>query len=115
MAYIKTDETGRITAASYDFHCGDGEIRVEIPEDVPFARIHDYRYVDEAFVYDPVPEQKESDPVAPRNIMEGEYITVKGVLYKAIANIPSGEPIITGQNAIETTIEEQLAEMAKGE
>ena len=53
--------------------------------------------------------------VAPRNITAGEYITVNGVLYKALANIPNGEPIITGQNAVETTIEEQLAELAKGE
>lgn len=53
--------------------------------------------------------------VAPRNITAGEYITVNGILYKATANIPSGEIIVTGQNAIETTIEEQLAELAKGE
>lgn len=52
---------------------------------------------------------------APRNVTAGEYITVNSVLYLAISNIPFGEPIITGQNAIETTIEEQLAELAKGE
>lgn len=52
--------------------------------------------------------------LAPRNITEGEYITVDGVLYKAITNIPNGEPIIVGQNAYETTIEEQLYEL-KGE
>ena len=54
-------------------------------------------------------------PVAPRNITEGEYITVDGVLYKAITNIPNGAIIITGQNAVVTTIEEQLYEMMKGE
>ena len=54
-------------------------------------------------------------PVAPRNITAGEYFTIDGVLYKATDNIPNGEPIITGQNANETTIEEQLAELAKGE
>ena len=53
--------------------------------------------------------------VAPRNITAGEYITVNGILYKVLMNIPSGEPIVTGQNAVETTIEEQLAELAKGE
>ena len=53
--------------------------------------------------------------IAPRNIVEGEYITVSGVLYKATSNIPIGERIVTGQNAIETTVEEQLAELAKGE
>lgn len=53
---------------------------------------------------------------APRNILAGEYITINGTMYKALSNIPNGERIITGQNAIETTIEEQLAELsAKGE
>lgn len=54
-------------------------------------------------------------PTAPHNILEGEYVTINGVMYKAIANIPNGEPIIVGQNAIETTIEEQLHELTKGE
>lgn len=52
--------------------------------------------------------------VAPRNILAEEYITVDGVLYKATMNIPNGEPIIVGQNAMETTIEKQLYEL-KGE
>ena len=54
-------------------------------------------------------------PIAPRNIIEGEYITVSGVLYKATNNIPAGERIITGQNATETTYEEQLYELTRGE
>lgn len=51
---------------------------------------------------------------APCNIMAGEYVTVGGVLYKATANIPNGEPIVVGNNAVKTTIEEQLYEL-KGE
>lgn len=51
---------------------------------------------------------------APRNILAGEYITINGVLYLALENIPGGEMIIVGQNAIETTVEQQLYEM-KGE
>ena len=54
-------------------------------------------------------------PIAPRNILEGEYITVGGVLYKATDNIPAGEHIITGQNATKTTYEEQLYELTRGE
>lgn len=54
-------------------------------------------------------------PVAPRNIVAGEYVTVNGVMYKATMNIPNGGYIIAGQNAVVTTIEEQLAELAKGE
>ena len=52
--------------------------------------------------------------IAPRNVIGGEYINVDGVLYLATMNIPNGEPIIVGQNAVETTIEEQLYEL-KGE
>ena len=53
-------------------------------------------------------------PVAPYNIVAGEYITIGNVLYKATENIPNGEPVIVGQNAIKTTVEEQLREL-KGE
>lgn len=54
-------------------------------------------------------------PIAPRNIAIDEYITVNGTLYKATSNIPNGETIIVGQNAIETTVEKQLYELTKGE
>ena len=55
-------------------------------------------------------------PIANRNITAGEYVTVDGVLYKATANIPNCGAIISGQNAEETTVEEQLYELTqKGE
>lgn len=53
-------------------------------------------------------------PTATHNITAGEYVTINGTLYKATESIPNGERIIVGQNAIETTIEEQLNEL-KGE
>ena len=82
---------------------------VEYEQSIQTAKQEAYngKYIVEE-VLDPV-------PTAPRNITAGEYFTIDGVLYKATENIPNGEPIITGQNAIETTIEEQLAELAKGE
>lgn len=54
-------------------------------------------------------------PVAPRNIVVGEYVTVNGVLYEATMNTPNGETIIVGQNAVVTTVEEQLYKLTKGE
>ena len=60
-------------------------------------------------------EANKPKTIAPRNITEGEYITIDGVMYKAITNIPNGASIITGQNAVVTTVEEQLYEMTKGE
>jgi hypothetical protein len=105
------DANNRIMDAPFQRYAPESAI---IVDELPDGAITDYLYVNSKYVYDPLPKPS-SLPVAPRNIMEGEYITVDGVLYKAIANIPSGEPIITGQNAIETTIEEQLAALAKGE
>lgn len=55
-----------------------------------------------------------SIPTAPRNLTAGEYVTVNGVLYKATENIPNGERIIVGQNAIKTTVEAQLYELMGG-
>lgn len=85
-----------------------------IVENFPEGSLPDYLYVNGEYVYDPLPKPSNLHVVS-RNITEGEYITVDGVMYKAITNIPNGAPIITGQNAIETTVEEQLAELAKGE
>ena len=51
---------------------------------------------------------KKDYPVAPHNIVAGEYVTIGNVLYLATDNIPNGEPVIVGQNAVETTVEEQL-------
>lgn len=51
---------------------------------------------------------------APNNILAGEYVTIDGVLYLATENIPNGEQIIVGQNAVVTTMEAQLLEL-KGE
>ena len=60
-------------------------------------------------------EDDGNGPTAPRNIVAGEYVTADGVLYLATANIPNGESIIVGQNAVETTLEEQLYALTKGE
>lgn len=58
MAYIKIDETNRITSASYNYHCGDGEIETTIPDEISLDNIHDYKYIDGEYVYDPLPEPK---------------------------------------------------------
>lgn len=85
-----------------------------IVDTLPNGNLLDYLYIDDQYIYDPLPVPS-TIPIAPRNITEGECITVNGVMYKVIVNIPNGEPIIAGQNAIETTVEEQLTELAKGE
>ena len=58
-----------------------------------------------------VEDIEEDKIIAPRNIAAGEYVTIGDVLYLATENIPNGEPIIVGQNAVITTIEAQLHEL----
>ena len=55
MAYIKIDGTNRITAASHNFHCGDGELVVAIPDDISIEEMHNYKFENNEFVYDPLP------------------------------------------------------------
>ena len=110
---LNLDNDNRILSACVVLLHGTYE-GMPIVEALPEGNIPDYLYVNGEYIYDPLPVPS-NVPVAPRNITEGEYITVDGVLYKALFNIPNGEPIITGQNVVETTIEEQLAELAKGE
>ena len=87
-----------------------------IVDTLPDGNPPDYLYVNGEYIYDPIPEVEPSNvPVAPRNIVAGEYVTIGGVLYKALSNIPNGCPVIEGQNAVVTTVEEQLYELTKGE
>lgn len=79
-----------------------------------YCEKHGYTY-EEVVRETPVePEPALDQTIAPYNIVAGEYVTIGGVLYLATENIPNGEPIIVGQNAVKTTIEDQLREL-KGE
>ena len=140
IVYIKTDNTNRITAIDSSAFLSDTTGWTEIDSGFgdkyhhaqgnyfPQPIITDgwaYRYklvggrVEECSASEILEQEAAAKmaelPVAPRNIIEGEYITVGGVLYKATDNIPAGERIITGQNATETTYEEQLYELTRGE
>lgn len=87
-----------------------------IVDTLPDGNLPDYLYANGKYVYDPLPHEEPSNtPVAPRNITEGEYITIDGVLYKATTNIPNGGEVIEGQNVVATTVEEQLYELTRGE
>lgn len=104
-------EDGRVLSITEEDFGQEGNV---IVDSFPNDDTYQYRYVDGEFIYDPIP-QSIYYPIATRNLISGEYITVGGVLYKAIDNIPAGEHIITSQNAIKTTYEEQLYELKKGE
>ena len=130
IVYAKTDSCGHITAVNSSAFLTDTIEWVEIDSGygdryhhaqgnyLPKPIITDswaYRYklvdgmITECSASE-ILEQEEAvkmagHPVAPRNILEGEYITVSGVLYKATDNIPAGERIIVCQNATESTYE----------
>ena len=113
MYALNLNENKRILSAWVILPNGNYD-GMPIVDALPDGDITDYLYIDNQYVYDPLPKPS-AFPVAPRNITEGEYITINGVLYKALANIPNGEPIIEGQNVVVTTIEEQLYELMRGE
>jgi hypothetical protein len=138
IVYAKTNSNGYITAVNSSAFLTDVTDWVEIdhgygdkyhhaqnhyfPEPIySIGGAYRYKMVDGKPVEctaEEIKAQEEANkpkPTAPRNITEGEYITVDGVMYKAITNIPNGAIIITGQNAVVTTVEEQLYEMTKGE
>lgn len=141
IVYVKTNEDGYISSVNSSAFLTDTDGWVEIdrgygdrfhhaqgnyfPEAINTdSNAYRYKLADEEnkkwreSTPEEIAAQEEANKpktTAPRNITEGEYITVNGVLYKAITNIPNGASIITGQNAVITTVEEQLYEMTKGE
>ena len=67
MAYIKTDDTGRITAVTIerlDMQCYEDEIEVELPEEIAESiwTIHNYRFENGVFIHDPKPEPELPEP-----------------------------------------------------
>lgn len=92
----------------------DGKV-ITIPKELPWSELHEEIAKKEAYNGYTIEDDGVSPyPIAPLNIYEGEYVMIGDVLYLATMNIPCGEPVIVGQNAVETTIEEQLY-MLKGE
>ena len=102
-------DDGRILSVTYEKYASADAVLVD---ELPEGNLNDFRW-NGGFIYDPIQEQPKK-VIAPRNLTIGEYITVNGVMYKITSNIPNGEPIVVGKNAIETTIEAQLLEL-KGE
>lgn len=69
MAYIKIADDSRIAAASRTHHCGNGEIEVDIPAEIEIEAIHEYRYIDGAFIHDPeLPTTDETGPTQEERI-----------------------------------------------
>lgn len=75
MVYIKVDDEGRLTAvAGHGFHCGEGEIAIDLPDDfAPPAR--DWVLKDGVLVHDPLPE--EEPPVDQLEVLQQENTLLK--------------------------------------
>ena len=137
IVYVKTDSSGCITAVNSSAFLGDMTGWVEIDSGygdkhhhaqgnyfgkpiMTMGGAYRYKLVDGKAVECTAAEIKAQEearkpvPVARRNMTAGEYATIDGVLYLATGNIPNGEPIVVGQNAVKTSVEEQLYTM-KGE
>lgn len=62
MAYIKIDDTGRVTAASLTHHCGSGEIETTFPSGVSLENVHEYRFENGEWIHDPRPLPEPETP-----------------------------------------------------
>lgn len=122
-------ETRRILSVTYlEYAAPDAVFTDHLPPKVanpefdaegnikPESDITNYLFINSSYVYDPLPKPEERAAFkVTRNITVDEYITINGVMYKAISNIPNGGYVIEGQNAIKTTIEAELLALQKGE
>ena len=91
MVYIKIDEEGRLTAlADPGFHCGAGEIAVELPDGfVPPAR--DWVLKDGALVHDPLPLPEPVPSIDDRiAVLEEENAHLKEALDMLLSGVTEG-------------------------
>lgn len=58
---IKTDEDGRVSAASFTFHCGEGEREVAPPEGFELASARQWRLEAGRLVHSPLPDAPDAD------------------------------------------------------
>lgn len=65
LSHVVLDETGRILSASDDFGCGENELTVKLPADLPAFRAFEYRVVDGVAIHDPLPVEETSGETTP--------------------------------------------------
>lgn len=71
MIYLNLDENGRVLSAAKHRTPPEGHPAVET---LPEGNLYEYRYVDGAFVHDPLPEP---DPVEPSPTLEDRVETLE--------------------------------------
>lgn len=60
--WVKYNADGRLNSyADEGYHCGDGEVLADIPEDFDPANLYDYVYKDGVVIYDPIPAVEPDD------------------------------------------------------
>lgn len=71
MAYIKTNEAGRIIAARYNEPCGAESIEVSFPNEVTPSNAYDYLYQKGEFIYSPI-MKKDLEPTLDFRVEKAE-------------------------------------------
>ena len=57
MMYVKVGVDARLCAVSLDYHLGEGETRIDMPDTFLAEQLTDWRLAEGALVYDPVTPQ----------------------------------------------------------
>ena len=71
MAYIKTNEAGRIIAARYNESCGPESIEVTFPDGITPSNAYDYLYQGGEFIHDPI-MKKDTEPTLDFRVEKAE-------------------------------------------
>ena len=100
---------GRILSATYGKYAAPGAVMADA---LPEGDISDHRYVNGAFVYDPLPAPEPPETgAADTNIPAGTYFMVGGALYRSTSSIASGEAIAPGANCAAVDLAAVLNEL----
>lgn len=68
--HVKTDDTGRVAAASFDYALGEGETVLTAPEGFAMESAHDWRMEGGVLVHDPLPTPE--PPPDPMDELKGD-------------------------------------------
>ena len=105
MYALNLDSDNRILSVTFDKFAPQSQPRVDA---LPDGDVTDYLYVNNEYVYDPLPEPEPDKPTAPAKMNPGEYFAIDNIIYKATTTIPCGDVVIPGTNCTVVNMADEL-------
>ena len=105
MYALNLNEDNRILSVTFDQYAPAEQPRVDT---LPDGDVNDYLYVDNEYVYDPIPVPLEPKLTVTAKMMPGKYFTVDNTIYQATTTIPAGDAVIPGTNCVVVNMADAL-------